>query len=144
VLFASTGSCHLCFFSTKLISAGLLTGLSITVVLYCYSAYNLDGPTLFPFVALSVALNISLTLAIVGRLYYLRKRIAVLGPEHGKTYTTLASMFFESGALYSIMGIIYLGSLRSHSHAQDVLSTPLQQSVVSFSLDCFTAVTLMN
>jgi len=59
----------------------------------------------------SVSINILATLAIVGRLLWKRKTIiALLGKEHSRIYTGVVSMFIESAAIYSVFGIIFIGS----------------------------------
>ena len=86
---------------------------------------------LVPFFSLSVGLNISMTLAIVSRLLYLRKRVATaLGPSHATPYTSIASMFIESGALYSSLGLIYIVSRAVGSNVQNLVLQSLNQAAV--------------
>lgn len=62
-----------------------------------------------PYLGLSLALNIILTIAIVLRLMLLRYRIvSVLGPKYGTQYTSIAAMIVESAALYSTVSIAFL------------------------------------
>lgn len=86
------------------------------------------------FFALSMALNITLTLLIVGRMLYLRRKvIKVLGVYHGRMYTSIAMMFFESGLLYTSIGIFYLVCRATESDVQFVIMQPLGQVVVRSS-----------
>jgi hypothetical protein len=96
-----------------------------------YSGLNLFTRFSPPFFILSVVLNIALTAAIIGRLYFLRKRIREFGKQHGGFYSNLAAMFFESGAIYTVVGIIYLANLLSENIASNVFIQPLEQSIVS-------------
>ncbi|KAF9477151.1 hypothetical protein BDN70DRAFT_881503 [Pholiota conissans] len=56
----------------------------------------------------SVAMNIIATALIAGKLLYQRKLIKELGGEHSMEYLSASAIFAESGALYSITGIIYI------------------------------------
>jgi len=61
------------------------------------------------FWSLSLALNLILTLAIAGRLLYLRSRIRdVIGPQHSTIYISMSSILIESAALYSVAAILFL------------------------------------
>ena len=62
-----------------------------------------------PYLSLSLALNIILTIAIVLRLLTFRYRIvSVLGPTYGTQYTSIAAMIIESAALYSAVSVTFL------------------------------------
>lgn len=62
-----------------------------------------------PYLSLSLALNIILTIAIVLRLLMFRYRtVALLGPKHGTQYTSIAAMIIESAAIYSTISITFL------------------------------------
>lgn len=62
-----------------------------------------------PYFSLSLAINLFVTIAVVARLYMLRRRIAlVLGRNHGSQYTSVAAMIVESASLYSIFSICFL------------------------------------
>ncbi|KZV91439.1 hypothetical protein EXIGLDRAFT_570171, partial [Exidia glandulosa HHB12029] len=62
-----------------------------------------------PYFSLTLSLNISLTLLIVGRLLWHRRCLQrTLGPAHGHTYTTLAAMLVESAALYSVTTVVLI------------------------------------
>jgi hypothetical protein len=85
-----------------------------------------------PFMLLSISLNLAMTVAIVARIIYLRKRVvASLGKQHAQMYTSLASMFIESGALYSLWGLIYVISKARNSQVQNIVLQILNQVVVS-------------
>ena len=62
-----------------------------------------------PYLSLSLALNIVLTIAIVFRLLKFRYQIvSVLGPRYGAQYTSVAAIIIESAALYSAASIAFL------------------------------------
>jgi hypothetical protein len=62
-----------------------------------------------PYFSLSLALNILVTLAIVGRLFLYRHRvIRAIGPGHGRQYVGIATMIVESAAIYSSFSILFL------------------------------------
>ncbi|KAF9014143.1 hypothetical protein BDQ17DRAFT_1231049 [Cyathus striatus] len=57
----------------------------------------------------SVVLNVLVTILITGKLLYHRRLVhGLLGEDHCKTYMSLVAVFAESGALYSIIGIVYI------------------------------------
>jgi len=60
-----------------------------------------------PYWSLSMALNIIVTMLIVGRLWYARQRIRKsMGEQHGRTYTGVAALVIESAAPYAIASFI--------------------------------------
>ncbi|KIJ64927.1 hypothetical protein HYDPIDRAFT_89869 [Hydnomerulius pinastri MD-312] len=62
-----------------------------------------------PYLSISLALNIIVTIAIVLRLLTLRYRIvSVLGATYGTQYTSIAAMIIESAALYSVLSVAFL------------------------------------
>ncbi|OBZ67518.1 hypothetical protein A0H81_12740 [Grifola frondosa] len=62
-----------------------------------------------PYLSLSLALNISVTILIVLRLLYHRHQITqLLGPGHGAHYIGIATMLIESAALYSGFALLFL------------------------------------
>lgn len=64
-----------------------------------------------PYFALSLGLNIFLTLLIVIRMYYYRRHgRSVFGSQYGKHYTSISTMFVESASLYCICAILLLGT----------------------------------
>lgn len=59
--------------------------------------------------AITICLNITLTILICIRLVRMSKRITeVLGEELARTYTSAAAILIESAAFYSASGIMYL------------------------------------
>ena len=60
------------------------------------------------FHACSVALNVIATSLIAGRLLRQRANIRGLGGDDGRLYLTLSAVFAESGALYSVAGLVYI------------------------------------
>ncbi|KAG2052037.1 hypothetical protein BDR06DRAFT_915872 [Suillus hirtellus] len=62
-----------------------------------------------PYLSLSLALNIIITIAIVLRLLTYRHQISkALGPRFGAQYTSIAAMIVESAALYSTFSLALL------------------------------------
>ncbi|KAJ6631197.1 hypothetical protein B0H10DRAFT_1773766 [Mycena sp. CBHHK59/15] len=62
-----------------------------------------------PYMSISLALNILVTIAIVARLFLYRRRISnAFGIEHGSQYTSIAAMLVESAAIYSAFSILFL------------------------------------
>lgn len=67
-----------------------------------------------------------MTLAIVGRMLYLRRQVIdVLGKQHGRMYTSIATMFLESGALYSSVAILYMACFAAGEFFANVAVQPL-------------------
>ncbi len=60
--------------------------------------------------AISLGVNILLTVLIMFRLYMYRRRLlqASLPSEHGKHYVSLAALIIESAALYSVFALMFL------------------------------------
>ncbi|KAH7910908.1 hypothetical protein BJ138DRAFT_48492 [Hygrophoropsis aurantiaca] len=64
---------------------------------------------LFPYLSVSLAINVIISILTAGRLLYHRRRILhVLGPGHGALYTSFAAMIVESAAVYSVVSLLYL------------------------------------
>src|SRR2546421_9385621 len=62
-----------------------------------------------PYYAMSLALNILITLLIVLRLMVYRHRIVrAMGKAQGSQYTSLAAMIVESAAIYSTFALLFL------------------------------------
>ncbi|KIJ57991.1 hypothetical protein HYDPIDRAFT_163675 [Hydnomerulius pinastri MD-312] len=81
-----------------------------------------------PYLSLSLALNIIVTIAIVLRLLTFRYRIiAVLGPSHGTQYTSIATMIIESAALYSAVSMTFLVLFGIGNAVSQVLLQSLSQ-----------------
>ncbi|KAF8992985.1 hypothetical protein BDQ17DRAFT_1312538 [Cyathus striatus] len=59
--------------------------------------------------AISLSVNIILTILISTRLFMYRRRMLVTLPvEHAKQYASLATIFIESAALYSMFALIFI------------------------------------
>ncbi|TDL29997.1 hypothetical protein BD410DRAFT_703038, partial [Rickenella mellea] len=81
-----------------------------------------------PYWSLSLSLNLLVTLMIATRLLMMRNKIiAVLGPEHSKTYTSVAAMMVESAAPYSITGLIFIICYARASNVQNLVLPVLGQ-----------------
>ncbi|KAH0831246.1 hypothetical protein J3R83DRAFT_13860 [Lanmaoa asiatica] len=64
---------------------------------------------LFPYLSVSLAINIFICILTVLRLLYHRACISrVLGPGYGMLYTSFAAMIVESAAVYAICSLLYL------------------------------------
>ncbi|KAH9478938.1 hypothetical protein JR316_0009401 [Psilocybe cubensis] len=62
-----------------------------------------------PYFWLSLALNMTMTIAICARLLVFRRRmVKVLGGRHGSHYTSIAAMLVESAAIYSVFSLCFL------------------------------------
>ncbi|KXN82729.1 hypothetical protein AN958_02221 [Leucoagaricus sp. SymC.cos] len=62
-----------------------------------------------PYYAMSLALNIIITILIVLRLLVYRHRIVkAMGKGHGSQYTSLAAIIVESAAIYSTFALLFL------------------------------------
>lgn len=60
-----------------------------------------------PYLIVSLALNVLVTVAIVLRLLVYRHRISqALGPNHGSQYTSIVAMLVESASLYSLFSLL--------------------------------------
>lgn len=60
-----------------------------------------------PHCGVTTAINAAMTLAIVGRMVYMRQRVtSAVGVAHARLYTSIAAMFVESGAIYSIIMLV--------------------------------------
>ncbi|EJD46133.1 hypothetical protein AURDEDRAFT_164792 [Auricularia subglabra TFB-10046 SS5] len=78
----------------------------------------------------SVALNLTMTLMIAGRLIYIRNKLgASLGGQHTSPYLSMAAMLIESSALYSVAGIITIVAFATGSNVA-VFMVPLLGEVM--------------
>ncbi|KAJ7697027.1 hypothetical protein B0H17DRAFT_1052646, partial [Mycena rosella] len=72
--------------------------------------------------SLSIALNVTLTVAIVLRLWLVRRRArTVLGNQHARQYTSIAAMLIESAALYAVWSTVFLASYVRQSPLENIL-----------------------
>ncbi|KZV92734.1 hypothetical protein EXIGLDRAFT_577114, partial [Exidia glandulosa HHB12029] len=83
---------------------------------------------LIPYFSLSIALNIIVTLMIVGYLFSHRRSIeASIGKQHAKQYTSVIAMVTESAALYSVFSIIFIIAYGRNDPAQNLFLPALGQ-----------------
>ncbi|KAG1753138.1 hypothetical protein EDD22DRAFT_827934 [Suillus occidentalis] len=86
---------------------GIMWMLQVTTASPYFSSTNINYTV--PYLSLSLALNIIITIVIVLRLLTYRHRICnVLGPGYGTQYTSIAAMIIESAALYSAFSVALL------------------------------------
>ena len=82
--------------------------------------------------AASIGFNVFVTLAIVSRMLYFRKRaITSLGKQHARVYAGIAAMFIESGTLYTSLFIIHAIFIATESWMQNLFAQALRQVIVS-------------
>ncbi|TFK39598.1 hypothetical protein BDQ12DRAFT_682076 [Crucibulum laeve] len=94
----------------------LATGIAGVALFHHVDAQNAIVNLGVGFHSLSVALNVLVTALIAGRLLYHRRTISVLGGEHTRQYLSLLAVFAESGAIYSITGLVYIPLYALHSN----------------------------
>ena len=81
-----------------------------------------------PYWSLSASLNILVTLLIVLRLLYVRRRLSkALSSSHTRTYISVATMLVESAALYSITALIFIITYARNSAVQSLVLPVLGQ-----------------
>ncbi|KAL0578483.1 hypothetical protein V5O48_003532 [Marasmius crinis-equi] len=69
-----------------------------------------------PYIALTISLNIIVTLLICGRLITVKNQMLnALGPQHAKMYTSIIAIMVESAAPFTVLGIIYVITYARHS-----------------------------
>lgn len=99
-------------FPSLMYLASIATGI---MFIYQQAAQNFDANPLafdIPYFAISVALNVLLTLMIVGRLVRHSRNIRdAMGPlvRPIRLYKAIVTIFVESSALYAISYILYIG-----------------------------------
>ena len=85
------------------------------------------------FALFAVALAAGMTVAIIIRMMYIRRRVfKFCGPSHAKVYTSAAAIFVESNALFTIFSIV-CAVHQSHILGQryfSVANYPIMQSAV--------------
>ncbi|KAF9461369.1 hypothetical protein BDZ94DRAFT_1263869 [Collybia nuda] len=85
-----------------------------------YSAQPLAFGT--SYYTISLAVNILLTILIIGRLVVYRKRIVrTLPEEHAKHYISMMTIVVESAALYSIFALVFLITYATGHPANQIL-----------------------
>ncbi|KAJ7153215.1 hypothetical protein C8R46DRAFT_1357131 [Mycena filopes] len=78
--------------------------------------------------SLSISLNIILTFAIAGRIWYVRLRTQrSLGFQHSGQYVSVSAMLVESAALYATWGLVFLICYARNTPLQNILLPPLGQ-----------------
>jgi len=83
-----------------------------------------------PYWALTVSLNVVITIAVVYRLLSMRRAvISTLGANHAKMYTSIISMVVESAAIYATTGIVCIITFALKSNALNFLQPVLGQVV---------------
>ncbi|KAG2090616.1 uncharacterized protein F5147DRAFT_643435 [Suillus discolor] len=98
-------------FPCLMLGASIVMGIMWLLQLTSNSPFFTSGSINYtiPYLGLSLALNIIITIVIVLRLLTYRHRISkVLGPGYGTQYTSIAAMIVESAALYSTFSLALL------------------------------------
>ncbi|KAN0101294.1 hypothetical protein V8E55_001278 [Tylopilus felleus] len=97
-------------FPCLMLAGSVALGIMFLIQVSTTNPYVTNGINFtLPYLSLSLALNIILTIAIVLRLLMFRYRtVALLGPKHGTQYTSIAAMIIESAAIYSTISITFL------------------------------------
>lgn len=96
---------------------------------------QLANPALVPVLNLTLPvwlvlmiINIILSAMIATRILMLRKRlVTMLGKDHGKIYTSTASLIIEAALPFNILSIILLGLFGSEATAQSLFVPLLVQ-----------------
>ena len=90
---------------------------------------------IIPFFSMSLAFNIIVTIAIVGRLYYFRRSMLSIFPgnSHGDHYTNIAAIFVESSVITAAFTLLCLVPLVRGSAVANVFLQPLGEIQVSAS-----------
>jgi len=85
---------------------------------------------ILPYWALSISLNVFLTLIISFRLLRMRRAARmILSAEHAKTYTSVITMIIESAALFSITSLWFIICYAMGSKVQNLILPVLDQLV---------------
>ncbi|KAI6041473.1 hypothetical protein EDC04DRAFT_3109721 [Pisolithus marmoratus] len=99
-------------FGILIFLASLVTGLFWLIIISVpaqsgspWMSYSL----LFPYLSVSLASTVFISLLTVLRFMYHRHRVSnVLGQAHGSVYLNFATMIVESAAIYAICAVLYL------------------------------------
>jgi len=114
-----------CYYIMALPVLTFLANIAIGIVMLIgtWQSALFSGITFtIPDFSISVAINVLVTLLIVGRLLVTRRQIkAALGPEHSKIFTSIAAMLIESAALFSVTGLIFIVAFARQSKVQDLI-----------------------
>ncbi|KAL1762037.1 hypothetical protein FB107DRAFT_254543 [Schizophyllum commune] len=85
--------------------------------------------------SLSLAVNLLLTLLIVGRLLSLSNQVTrMLGPQHARTYTSVAALLVESAAPYAVANLIFIVTYGIGSPGSNVVLPVLSQIMCTSSV----------
>ena len=96
---------------------------------------------LFPYLSVSLAINILICILTVVRLLYHRACISkVLGPAYGMLYASFAAMIVESAAVYAICSLFYLIPFAASSPLADAFLQILGEAQVTCFLIQFLVV----
>lgn len=86
-----------------------------------------------PYFSFSIAVTILATILITIKLMTGRQLLKrLLGNDHGTPYVSIAAMVIESAAIYSIIGVFFIGFLVANHPAQDVLNPMVGQAMVCY------------
>ena len=84
--------------------------------------------------AMSIPLNVLLTLLLVLRLYGMSRDLRwTFSKEHGSVYISVATMLLESATPYAITGVVFIILYACHSNVQNLVLPILAQITVSLS-----------
>ncbi|KAI5836132.1 hypothetical protein K523DRAFT_323529 [Schizophyllum commune Tattone D] len=85
--------------------------------------------------SLSLAVNLLLTLLIVGRLLSLSNQVTrMLGSQHARTYTSVAALLVESAAPYAVANLIFIVTYGIGSPGANVVLPVLSQIMCTSSV----------
>ncbi|EMD39076.1 hypothetical protein CERSUDRAFT_47914, partial [Gelatoporia subvermispora B] len=101
MLTANTGKSAYILISCIVVAQAALPGDSL------WSQNTFDFSMLYW--SMSMSLNIILTATLVSRLLWMRRQIVqVLGPQHSRTYTSIAAMIVESALPYALVSFVFV------------------------------------
>ncbi|KAI0331106.1 hypothetical protein GY45DRAFT_1322808 [Cubamyces sp. BRFM 1775] len=81
-----------------------------------------------PYWSLSIALTLVLTLLLIARLLYIRRKIvSVLGLHYGRTYSSVVAMVLESALLYGLVSLVFIILYGLHNTAENLFIPLLAQ-----------------
>lgn len=115
-----------------------------TIVIWIIGFQRVYEPVISEFVlsiihcAFSETLNLTITLAIIGRMIHLRRYVTkYLGSEHAKKYTSLTAIFVESGVMFSVLMLICNARLRRRAGVgfESVVYAIMGQATVSYFIE---------
>lgn len=119
-----------CLMYAASVVMGIMWLLQVTTFSPYFSSTNINYTV--PYLSLSLALNIIITIVIVLRLLTYRRRISkVLGSSYGTQYTSIAAMIIESAALYSAFSVAFLTLFLLNNPISETFIEALTQVQVS-------------